>query len=238
MARPATPAFLRWSESTITFDQTNHPDVAPHPGRYPLVVNLIVSPKRLTKVLMDGGSGLNIIYAKMLDEMGIDRTNLCPIRVPFHGVMPGRLAVPLGQIDLSITFGDQSNYRTETLTFDVVGFPGTFHAILGRPCYAKFMAVPNYTYLKLKMLGPRGVITIGTSFQRAYECEVKCCGHASAVVASKKLAALREEVAKKTPNAKKSTGSFESAEGSKEVLVDPSSFEAKKVRIGTTLSFE
>ena len=74
--------------------------------------------------------------------------------------------MPLGLIDLPITFRDQFNYRTETLTFEVVGFPGTFHAILGRPCYTKFMAVPNYTYLKLKMLGPRGVITIDTSLQR------------------------------------------------------------------------
>ena len=62
--------------------------------------------------------------------------------------------MPLGQIDLPITFGDQFNYRTESLTFEVVGFPRTFHAILGHPCYAKFMVVHNYTYLKLKMLGP------------------------------------------------------------------------------------
>ena len=100
------------------------------------------------------------------------------------------------------------------------------------------MAIPNYTYLKLKMLGPRGVITIGTSFRRAYECEVECCGHATTVVASRELAALREEVAEKTPDAKKSTGSFESAEDSKEVLVDPSSSEGKKVRIRTALSSE
>ena len=53
---------------------------------------------------------------------------------------------------------------TETLTFKVVGFPRTFHAILGHPCYVKFMAVPNYTYLKLKILGLGGVITVGTSF--------------------------------------------------------------------------
>ena len=52
----------------------------------------------------------------------------------------------------------------ETLTFEVVGFHRTYHAILGRSCYAKFKAVPNYTYLKLKMPGPGGVITIGTSF--------------------------------------------------------------------------
>ena len=62
--------------------------------------------------------------------------------------------MPLGQIDLPITFGDWFNYRTKTLTFEVVGFPGTFHAILGCPSYAKFMAVPNYTYLKLKIPGP------------------------------------------------------------------------------------
>ncbi|XP_066373459.1 uncharacterized protein [Miscanthus floridulus] len=161
---------------------------------------------------MDGGSGLNIMYAKTLDKMGIDRSNLRPIRAPFHGVVPGKQALSLG---------------TEILTFDVVGFPRTFHAILGRPCYVKFMAIPNYTYLKLKMPGPRGVITVGTSFQRAYEYEVECCGHAATVVASRELIALREEATEKMPNMKKSTGSFESAEGSKEVLVDPSSPEEK-----------
>ena len=146
--------------------------------------------------------------------------------------------MPLGQIDLPITFGDRSNYRTETLTFDVVGFPGTFHAILGRPCYVKFMAIPNYTYLKLKMPGPRRVITIGTSFQHAYECEVKCYGHASAVITFEELTTLREEVIEEAPDAKKSTGSFESAEGSREVLLNPSSSEGKKVHIGTALSSE
>ena len=97
----------------------------------------------------------------------------------------------------------------------MVGFPKTYHAILGCPCYAKFMAVPNYTYLKLKIPGPGGVIAVGTSFQRAYECEVECCGHAAAIVASGELAAIKEEVTEEAPDTKKSTGSFESAEGSK-----------------------
>jgi hypothetical protein len=44
---------------------------------------------------------------------------------------------------LTITFGDVRNLRTETLTFEVVGFSGTYHAILGRPAYTKFMAVPT-----------------------------------------------------------------------------------------------
>jgi hypothetical protein len=55
----------------------------------------------------------------------------------------------------------------------VVGFRGTYHAVLGRPCYAKFMAVPNYTYLKLKMPGPNGVITVGSMYRHAYECDME-----------------------------------------------------------------
>jgi hypothetical protein len=46
------------------------------------------------------------------------------------------------------------------LTFEIANFPGAYDAILGRSCYAKFMAVPNYTYLKLKMPGPHGIIII------------------------------------------------------------------------------
>ena len=124
----------------------------------------------------------------------------------------------------------------ETLTFEVVGFHGTYHAILGRPCYAKFMAVPNYTYLKLKMSGPYGVITIGTSFQRAYECEVECCKHTAAIVTSKGLATIRKEVVEEATNPKQSAMSFEPVEDAKEVLIDPSGSDGKVVRIGTTLS--
>ena len=86
--------------------------------------------------------------------------------------------------------------------------------------------------------GPHEVITVSTSFQHAYECEVECCGHAAAIVASGELASLKEEVTEEAPDAKKSTGSFEPAEGSKKVLIDPNSFEGKTVRIGTTLSSE
>ena len=179
------------------------------------MVDSIISTKRLTKVLMYVGSGLNIMYTETLDAMGIDRSRIRSIEAPFHGIVPGKQAMPLGQIDLPITFGDPSNYRMETLTFEVVGFHGTYHAILGRPCYTKFKAIPNYTYLKLKMSGPCGVIIIGHSFQRSYECEVECCDHATAIVTSKELAAIRKEVAEEAPDPKRSAGSFELVEGAK-----------------------
>ena len=71
----AVPTFLHWSESPITFDQRDHPSHIARPGRYPLIVDPIVRKKHLTKVLMDGGSGLNILYVDTLDAMRVPGQN-------------------------------------------------------------------------------------------------------------------------------------------------------------------
>jgi hypothetical protein len=92
---------------------------------------------------MDRGSGLNIMYVETLDAMGISRSHVRLTGAAFHSIVPGKQAMPLRQIDLPITFGTPSNYWMETLTFEVVGFHGANHDILGCPCYAKFMTIPN-----------------------------------------------------------------------------------------------
>jgi hypothetical protein len=158
-AEKAPPSFLDWSEDAITFSREDHPNRIPNPDQYPLVVDPVIGKSRFSKVLMDGGSSLNILYTHTLRLMGIELDQLRPSTTPFHGVAPGKRAQPLGQIDLLVWFGTPDNFRKETLTFEVVGFRGAYHAILRRSCYSKFMAVPNYTYLKMKMPGPKGVIT-------------------------------------------------------------------------------
>jgi hypothetical protein len=95
-AEPATPTFLKWSKSAITFDRSDHIESIPRPGQYPLVVDPIIDMKRLIKVLMDGGSGLNIMCTKTLDAMGINRSRVRPTGAPFHGIVPGKQATPLG----------------------------------------------------------------------------------------------------------------------------------------------
>ena len=79
-------------------------------------------------------------------------------------------------------FSNQVNFRSEVLTFEVVDFPGSYHTILRRPCYARFMAIPNYTYLKLKMLGPNGIITVSSAFSHAFACNREHYELATAVV--------------------------------------------------------
>jgi hypothetical protein len=229
----AAPVYLDWSDKPITFDQGDHPDCVSSPGKYPLVVDPVIGNNRLTKVLMDGGSSLNIIYAKTLGLLEIDMSMIRAGAAPFHGIIPEKRVLPLGQLDMPVCFGTPSNFRKETLTFEVVGFRGNYHAVLGRPCYAKFMAVPNYTYLKLKMPEPNGVITVGSTYRLAYECDVVCVEYAEALAESEALIADLKCLSKEVPDAKRHAGNFEPAEAVKSVPLDPNNDACKQVRIGS-----
>jgi hypothetical protein len=122
----------------------------------------VVAGSKLNKVLIDGGSGLNVLFAKTLKKMGLDITHmLTKSTSPFYGIVPGNAAIPLGSVVLPVTFGEsRDNYRTEYIKFEVADFETSYHAILGRPAIAKFMAVPHYTYLVLKMPSPAGVLSL------------------------------------------------------------------------------
>ena len=58
---------------------------------------------------MDGGSGLNILYAEALKGMGILMSKLSESNMRFHGVIPGKKADSLGQIALDVVFSDEKN---------------------------------------------------------------------------------------------------------------------------------
>ena len=148
----------------------------------------------------------------------------------------GAQAYPLGQIDLPITFGNQANFCSEVLTFEVVDFLGSYHAILGRPCYAKFMVIPNYTYLKLKMLGPNGVITVGSAFSHAFMCDREHFELTTTVINSSELPQLGESSTPAVPDCNKPTSSmaFRPLEDTKVMGIDPTG-PTKMVWIGTQL---
>jgi hypothetical protein len=84
--------------------------------------------------------------------------------------MPTEGEYPLRHIYLSVTFGTPENYKTEFLRFEVARFDYGYNTIIGRPGLAKFMAIPHYPYMILKMPGPQGVITMRADFQGAVEC--------------------------------------------------------------------
>jgi hypothetical protein len=123
------------------------------------------------RVFMDAGSGINLIYARTLKAMNISVEWLQPTDCSFHGIVPGSANHPLGKIELNVCFGDRGKFRKEKLKFEVMDWPSQYHAILGRPAFARFMAIPHYAYLVLKIPGPNRVITVKGNFEVSGTCD-------------------------------------------------------------------
>jgi hypothetical protein len=97
------------------------------------------------------------------------------------------------------------------------------------------MAVPNYTYLKMKMTGPKGIITVGSSIEHAFDCDIECVEHSEALALDEMLVADLEKLNKGLNSSTKHAGSFEAAEQTKEVPLDPAAPEGKTLRVSSTL---
>ena len=103
--------------------------------------------------------------------MGINPSRIKPTKTTFKGVIPGVEAPCRGSITLEVVFGSLDNFRSEELIFDIVPFRSGYHALLVRTAFARFNAVPHYAYLKLKMPGPRGVITVNGNTKHSLHTE-------------------------------------------------------------------
>jgi hypothetical protein len=212
---PAILTPLRWSEVPITFSSVDQWTSFSEPGHFPLVLKIVVAGSKLNKVLIDGGSGLNILFTKTLQKMKLDITDmLTKSALPFYGIVPGNAAIPLGSVVLPVTFGEtRKNYGTEYIKFGVADFGTSYHAILGRPAIAKFMVVPHYTYMVLKMPCPARVLTLQRDLKISFDCNTEAVELAETnqvpnammeiFAASKKLAPTELEIPEKTDTANK-----------------------------------
>jgi hypothetical protein len=108
--------------------------------------------------------------------------------------------MPLGQITLPVQFGTADHFRTDYVNFVVTNFKGTYHAILGHPTITKFMAIPHYRYLVLKMLIEKGVLTLRGNVFVAYTYEEDSFRVAKAHDLSLRMAATTMEAKKTPPN--------------------------------------
>jgi hypothetical protein len=158
---------------------------------------------QLTGVLIDGRSSLNLLFASTLKKMGLDSTKmLTPSKAQFYGIILGNAATPLGSVVLLVTFGTKDNYRMEYVKFEVANCESSYHGILNRPSLAKFMAVPHYDYLLLKMPGKTGVLTLRG--KKSYDFDQETIEYAATsrvpepstevFVAAQKLADIEMEV--------------------------------------------
>jgi hypothetical protein len=126
--------------------------------------------EQVKKVSVDEGSSINVTFPRTLLGLGVALKELHESDNPFFSIVPTEGEYLLGHIYMSVTFGTPENYIIEFLRFEVASFDCEYNAIIGRPGLAKFMAIPYYSYIILKMPGPQGIITVRADFQGAAEC--------------------------------------------------------------------
>ena len=163
--------------------------------------SLLVSPTirnlKVTKTLVDGGAGLNLIPPVVIKMLQIPDGDLEETGT-FQGVNPGR-SQPKGKVTLPETFGGELNYMTERVVFDVAEIPLPYNGILARPALAKFMVASHYAYNTLKKPGPMSVITIPSDKKDALICADQLYWQAVVATAAKALApAIKAPGGKKT----------------------------------------
>ena len=125
------PSYRPWSKVPITFSRVDQWADIPYTGRFPLVLDATVQKVLFRKVLVDGGSALNLLFTGALKEPGLGLADLTPSDSSFWGVVPGRASKPLGEITLPVQFGTASNYHVEHINFYVTDFNTAYHAIHG-----------------------------------------------------------------------------------------------------------
>jgi hypothetical protein len=105
-----------------------------------------------------------------MEKLGIPLAQLEPSRLTFHGIVPGHSSTPMGRVRLEVLFGKKGNSRREPIWFEVVDISSPYHALLGHLALAMFMVVLHYAYLKMKLPGPRGGITVSGCFTKSLAC--------------------------------------------------------------------
>ena len=128
---PPTVEYLNWSGQPIGFTQEDHPPQVPRPGQSAMILPAVIAGFEVSRIFIDGGSSLNLIYADTLRKMNISLANLTPTDTRFHGITPEKPNFPLGNILLDVQFGTRENFRKEKLEFEVIDFPSQYHALLG-----------------------------------------------------------------------------------------------------------
>jgi hypothetical protein len=124
-----------------------------------MVIKVNIAGWVIRKILVDNRSLADILYLKTFEKMNLSQHMLHPPEYLLQG-FGGKPIKLVGKVSLPVSFGNLDNATTETLTFDVVDIYHPYLAILGRGFMNKFDAVIRQQFLCMKILAPKGVITV------------------------------------------------------------------------------
>lgn len=123
----------------------------------PLIINPVISENKLWKVLIDGGSSVNILYHQAYCKMNLKGEQLKPCHEAPLYVFGGQAVLIEGTITLSVLLGKMPLNVEKQVKFYVVRVESPNIAILGRPAMVQFQVVHSIPHLKLKFPTEKGI---------------------------------------------------------------------------------
>ncbi|KAK3161145.1 hypothetical protein QOZ80_1BG0072700 [Eleusine coracana subsp. coracana] len=136
--------------------------------------------------------------------------------------------------EVNFIFGGPDAYtskrkqKIERIFFQVADFESAYHAIIGRPAMVRFMAVPHYPYLTLKMLSPNRIISLHSGLRNSFDCDVQSCEMATKQLMLsdqkeiQKAVGIEEQTGTEVPTKKPTKDKIQTDDiQTKEILLDP-----------------
>ncbi|XP_010490387.1 PREDICTED: uncharacterized protein LOC104768159 [Camelina sativa] len=162
--RKSWPSKIRSENATISFDN-NDLEGLDLPHNDPLVVELLISESEVTKILIDTGSSVNVIFRNVLAQMEIGESDVKPECHSLTG-FDGDHIMSVGTIDLPIFMGSMIRY----FRFAVIDMPTIYNVILGTSWIHEMKAVPSTYHQCVKFPTPKGIYTLRGNQQSARAC--------------------------------------------------------------------
>ncbi|XP_030924793.1 uncharacterized protein LOC115951786 [Quercus lobata] len=155
---------MKFAREPVSFDDGDlEGTIQPHDDV--LVVTARINGFLVKRVMIDQGSGTDVMYPDLFKGLGLKKEDLMKHTSPLVG-FDGKVVIPRGQISLPVIMGG----KEVSVTFTIVSSFFLYTAILGRPWIHSMRVVPSTLHVKIKFPTERGVIVIKGDQQVARQC--------------------------------------------------------------------
>ena len=157
---------MKVSRCAISFDEEDlEGTIQPHDDA--LVVTALISGFVMKRVMIDQGSGVDVMYPNLFEGLGLKNQDLMKYDTPLV-LFDGRVVTPEGQISLSVNMEG----KKVMVTFMIVRSFSPYTVVLGRPWIHTTKAVPSTLHVKVKFPTEYGVAMVRGNQRVARQCLV------------------------------------------------------------------
>ncbi|VFQ77422.1 unnamed protein product [Cuscuta campestris] len=135
----------------------------------PLVITMDMGGVDVSRVLVDTGSSVNVLYLDAFEKLKLCRTRLEPLKTPLSG-FTGDSVEAEGSILLTCELGTGDQVVQKQMRFVVVNIKCVHNAILGRPGINKVRGVISMAHLCMKFYTPGGIGQVRGDQKKARHC--------------------------------------------------------------------